>query len=480
MWLMFKMEIKKIEENVYEIPKTGKMNVPVRIFASEKILENIKKDKSIQQAINVAGLPGIYGQSIMMPDAHQGYGFSIGGVAAFDIEKGIISPGGVGFDINCGVRLLTSNLTKEYVEPQIKELVNELFEHVPCGVGKDSNLRLSDEDYEKVLNKGVEWAVEKGYATNKDLERCEEGGYMKTADSSKISPRAKKRGRKQLGTLGAGNHFIEVQYVDEIYDEEVAKIFGITGKNQIVLMIHSGSRGLGHQVCSDYIRKMEEAFPEIVKGLPDKDLIYAPTDSPLAKDYLGGMSAAANYGWCNRQILTYQSRKAFDKVFGKVELDLVYDVAHNVAKIEEYNIDGKLRKVYVHRKGATRAFGPGHKELPLVYRDVGQPILLPGSMGTASYVLVGTDKAMNETFSSTAHGAGRLMSRHEAMKRFTSEKIVKELEEKKIYVKAASVRGISEEAPGVYKDIEDVADVSDKVGIGKKVCKLRPMGVIKG
>ncbi|MCD4759620.1 RtcB family protein [archaeon] len=474
------MEIKKIEENVYEIPKTGKMNVPVRIFASEKILENIKKDKSIQQAINVAGLPGIYGQSIMMPDAHQGYGFSIGGVAAFDIEKGIISPGGVGFDINCGVRLLTSNLTKEYVEPQIKELVNELFEHVPCGVGKDSNLRLSDEDYEKVLNKGVEWAVEKGYATNKDLERCEEGGYMKTADSSKISPRAKKRGRKQLGTLGAGNHFIEVQYVDEIYDEEVAKIFGITGKNQIVLMIHSGSRGLGHQVCSDYIRKMEEAFPEIVKGLPDKDLIYAPTDSPLAKDYLGGMSAAANYGWCNRQILTYQSRKAFDKVFGKVELDLVYDVAHNVAKIEEYNIDGKLRKVYVHRKGATRAFGPGHKELPLVYRDVGQPILLPGSMGTASYVLVGTDKAMNETFSSTAHGAGRLMSRHEAMKRFTSEKIVKELEEKKIYVKAASVRGISEEAPGVYKDIEDVADVSDKVGIGKKVCKLRPMGVIKG
>ena len=480
LWLMFNMKIKKIEENIYEIPKTGKMNVPVRIFASEKILENIKKDKSIQQAINVACLPGIYGQSIMMPDAHQGYGFSIGGVAAFDFENGIISPGGVGFDINCGVRLLTSGLSKDEVEPKIKEIIEELFIHIPCGVGKEANIRLSDEDYEKVLNTGVKWAVENKYATKEDLDRCEERGYMKTADSSKVSPRARKRGRKQLGTLGAGNHFIEIQYVDEIYDEKVAKVFGITGKNQIVLMIHSGSRGLGHQVCSDYLRRMENELPELVKGLPDKDLIYAPTGSELANDYLGGMSAAANYGWCNRQILSYQARKAFDKVFGKVKLDLVYDVAHNVAKIEEYEIDGKLRKVYVHRKGATRAFGPGHKELPRVYREVGQPIILPGSMGTSSYILVGTDKAMNETFSSTAHGAGRLMSRHEAMKKFTSEDTVKELEGKKIYVKAASERGISEEAPGVYKDIEDVAEVSDKVGIGKKVCKLKPLGVIKG
>lgn len=480
LWLMFNMKIKKIEENIYEIPKTGKMNVPVRIFASEKILENIKKDKSIQQAINVACLPGIYGQSIMMPDAHQGYGFSIGGVAAFDFENGIISPGGVGFDINCGVRLLTSGLSKDEVEPKIKEIIEELFIHIPCGVGKEANIRLSDEDYEKVLNTGVKWAVENKYATKEDLDRCEERGYMKTADSSKVSPRARKRGRKQLGTLGAGNHFIEIQYVDEIYDEKVAKVFGITGKNQIVLMIHSGSRGLGHQVCSDYLRRMENELPELVKGLPDKDLIYAPTGSDLANDYLGGMSAAANYGWCNRQILSYQARKAFGKVFGKVKLDLVYDVAHNVAKIEEYEIDGKLRKVYVHRKGATRAFGPGHKELPRVYREVGQPIILPGSMGTSSYILVGTDKAMNETFSSTAHGAGRLMSRHEAMKKFTSEDTVKELEGKKIYVKAASERGISEEAPGVYKDIEDVAEVSDKVGIGKKVCKLKPLGVIKG
>ncbi len=381
---------------------------------------------------------------------------------------------------NCGVRLLTSELTKEEVEPKIKDLINELFNHIPCGVGKESNLRLSDEDYEKVLNQGVEWCVENKYATKEDLEHCEENGCMKTADASKVSPRAKKRGRKQLGTLGAGNHFIEVQYVDEIYDKKIADIFGVTKKNQIVLMIHSGSRGLGHQVCSDYIRKMEDAFPEIIKEIPDKDLIYAPVKSKLAKDYLGAMSAAANYGWCNRQLLTYQSRKAFNKVFGKVNLELVYDVAHNVAKIEEYKIDGKSRKVYVHRKGATRAFGPGHKELPKDYREVGQPIILPGSMGTASYILIGTDKAMEETFGSTAHGAGRVMSRHEAMKTFKGEKVKRDLEENKIYIKAASVKGIVEEAPGAYKDIEDVAEVSDKVGIGKKIVRLKPFGVIKG
>lgn len=473
-------KLKKVSDYEWEIPKEGKMNVPVRIFASEKILEKIKEDDSIQQAINVACLPGIYGRSIMLSDSHLGYGFPIGGVAAFDIKKGVISPGGVGFDINCGVRLLTSNLSKKEVEPKIKELIEKLFIHIPCGVGKESNLRLNDKDYEKVLNTGVGWAVENKYATKEDLEKCEENGRMKTADASKVSPRAKKRGRKQLGTLGAGNHFIEVQYVDEIYDKETAKVFGIAGKDQIVLMIHSGSRGLGHQVCSDYIRKMEDAFPDIVKDLPDKDLIYATTGSPLAKDYLGAMSAAANYGWCNRQILSYQARKAFDKLFRKVKLDLVYDVAHNVAKVEEYKIDGKLRKVYVHRKGATRAFGPGHKELPKSYQKTGQPIILPGSMGTASYLLVGTDKAMNETFSSTAHGAGRVMSRHEAMKKFRGDKVQRELEGQKIYVKAASVRGISEEAPGVYKDIEDVAEVSDKVGIGKKVARLKPLGCLKG
>ncbi len=474
-------KLKKVEEYVYEIKKEGDMNVPVKIFASEKILEKIKEDGSLEQGVNVACLPGIYGQSIMMPDAHRGYGFSVGGVAAFDVEKGCISPGGIGFDINCGVRLLASNLDKKDVIPKIKEIVNELFNNIPCGVGKDSNLRLDDKELDNVLNNGLDWALERGYATKEDLERCEENGHMKTADASKVSPRAKKRGRKQLGTLGAGNHFLEVQYVDEIYDEEVAEVFGIKQKGQIVVMIHSGSRGLGHQVCSDYLRKIEEEFKEVVEKLPEKDLAYAPTGSKLAKDYLGAMSAAANFGWCNRQLIAYGARNAFKRVFGdKVRLDMIYDVAHNIAKVEEYEIDGKKRKVYVHRKGATRAFGPGHKEIPEVYRKVGQPILIPGSMGTASYVLVGTDKAMNETFSSTPHGAGRLMSRHEANRRFKSERIKRDLEEHKIYIKAASSRGITEEAPNAYKDVDEVIKVADKVGIGKKVARLKPLGVIKG
>jgi tRNA-splicing ligase RtcB (3'-phosphate/5'-hydroxy nucleic acid ligase) len=473
------MKIKKISENVYEVDKEDCMNVPVKIFASEKILDKIKKDNSIQQAKNVACMPGIQKQSIMLSDSHQGYGFPVGGVAAFDTEHGCISPGGVGFDINCGVRLLTSNFNKKDVEPKIKELMNELFDHIPCGVGKKSNLRLDDDEFDDVLNKGLNWALINKYATKEDLDKCEENGHMKTANALNVSPRARKRGRRQLGTLGAGNHFLEVQYVDEIYDTKVAKKFGITSKDQIVIMIHSGSRGLGHQVCSDYLRKIEDEFPEIFNELPDKDLAYAPTHSKLAKDYLGAMSAAANYGWCNRQIITHETRKAFSKIFGG-KLDLVYDVAHNIAKVEKYKIDGKIKEVYVHRKGATRAFGPGHEEIPSIYRDVGQPILLPGSMGTASYVLVGTDKAMNETFSSTPHGAGRLMSRHEAMKKFDGESIRKQLEKQKIYIKAASVRGISEEAPDVYKDVDEVVKVSDEIGIGKKVARLRPLGVIKG
>jgi len=415
-----------------------------------------------------------------MSDAHLGYGFSVGGVAAFDTECGCISPGGIGFDINCGVRLLTTNLTKKDIDKKIKEIINALFESVPSGVGSESKLRLSDEDYEEVLNHGLDWTLKNKYATKEDLERCEENGHMKTADASKISPRAKKRGRRQLGTLGAGNHFLEIQYVDKVFDKDVAKTFGLK-ENQVVLMIHTGSRGLGHQTCGEYLRKIEDEFSEIVDKLPEKDLAYAPTDSQLAKDYLGAMSAAANYAWCNRQLITHFSRNAFRKVFGKdVKLDLVYDVAHNIAKVEEYEIEGKKKKVYVHRKGATRAFGPGHKEIPKVYRKVGQPVLIPGSMGTSSWVLVGTDKAMNDTFSSTPHGAGRMMSRHEANKKFDSERVIKNLEEHKVYVKAASRRGITEEAPGAYKDVDEVVEVADRVGIGKKVARLIPMGVIKG
>ncbi len=474
-------KIKKVEKDVYVIEKYGKMKVPLKIFASEKILEKIKADNSIQQGINVACMPGIQKQSIMLSDAHLGYGFSVGGVAAFDVENGCISPGGIGFDINCGVRLMASDMNKKDVEPKIRELLDILFENIPCGVGKNSELRLDNDELDDVLNNGLDWALKNKYALKEDLDRCEENGHMNTAESSKVSPRAKSRGRKQLGTLGAGNHFVEIQYVDEIYDEEVAKTFGIKRKGQIFVMIHSGSRGLGHQVCSDYLRRIENEFEDIVSTLPEKDLAYAPTDSKVSKDYLGAMSAAANFGWTNRQLISFQTRKSFSKLFGDMgKLDLVYDVAHNIAKIEEYEIDGKMKKVYVHRKGATRAFGPGHKEVPEIYRKVGQPIILPGSMGTSSYVLVGTDKAMNETFSSTPHGAGRVMSRYEANKTFKANSVIKELEKNKIYVKSASYRGISEEAPGVYKDVDEVVKVSDEVGIGKKVARLKPLGVIKG
>jgi len=474
-------KIKKVEKDVYVIEKYGKMKVPLKIFASEKILEKIKADNSIQQGINVACMPGIQKQSIMLSDAHLGYGFSVGGVAAFDVENGCISPGGIGFDINCGVRLMASDMNKKDVEPKIRELLDILFENIPCGVGKNSELRLDNDELDDVLNNGLDWALKNKYALKEDLDRCEENGHMNTAESSKVSPRAKSRGRKQLGTLGAGNHFVEIQYVDEIYDEEVAKTFGIKRKGQIFVMIHSGSRGLGHQVCSDYLRRIENEFEDIVSTLPEKDLAYAPTDSKVSKDYLGAMSAAANFGWTNRQLISFQTRKSFSKLFGDMgKLDIVYDVAHNIAKIEEYEIDGKMKKVYVHRKGATRAFGPGHKEVPEIYRKVGQPIILPGSMGTSSYVLVGTDKAMNETFSSTPHGAGRVMSRYEANKTFKANSVIKELEKNKIYVKSASYRGISEEAPGVYKDVDEVVKVSDEVGIGKKVARLKPLGVIKG
>ncbi|MBI3032669.1 RtcB family protein [Candidatus Woesearchaeota archaeon] len=475
------IKLKKIALDTYEIPQEKNMLVPGKIFASESLIEKIKQDTTLQQVKNVAVLPGIYKYSLAMSDAHQGYGFPVGGVAAFDVEHGCISPGGIGFDVNCGVRVLTSSLNKEQVYEKIQELLEALFKHIPCGVGGESQVRLTHEELDRVLELGIDWAVEKGYATPHDKLHSEEQGRMKTANAKMVSPRAKKRGKNQLGTLGAGNHFVEVQYVNEIYDEKIAKAFGITKKDQVVVMIHSGSRGLGHQVCSDYLREIEETYPDLVKALPDRDLAYAPAQSQLAQDYLQAMSAAANFGWVNRQLISYSTRKAFEEIFGKnTELQLVYDVAHNIAKVEEYNIEGKKRKVYVHRKGATRAFGPGHKELPEDYQAIGQPILLPGSMGTASYILVGTDKAMNETFSSTPHGAGRVMSRKKAKDSFRGEKIKQELEAKKIYIKAASYKGICEEAPQVYKDVDEVVRVADEVGIGKKVVRLVPMGVIKG
>ncbi|HLD05185.1 MAG TPA: RtcB family protein [Candidatus Nanoarchaeia archaeon] len=476
-----KVQPVKISECLYEIPKQGKMNVPVRIYASEKLLKKMMEDNCTQQGINVASyLPGIQKYSIMMPDAHQGYGFSIGGVAAMDYETGCISPGGIGFDINCGVRLLASNLTKEEVEPKIKELLDRLFKNVPSGVGSESFLRLTNEELDEVLVKGARWALEKGHGLPEDVELCEEKGCMAGADAHKVSDKAKSRGRKQIGTLGAGNHFLEVQVVDKIYDQTAAERFGIKQEGQITLMIHCGSRGFGHQNCTDYLRKMEDAYPEVIKALPEKDLIYAPISSPLAQDYLKAMVASANYAWCNRHVIASQSRKSLQQVFPDATLNPVYDIAHNIAKVEEHTIDGVKKKVIVHRKGATRAFGPGRNEVPDKYRDLGQPVLLPGSMGTASYVLIGTGTGMDETFGSTAHGAGREMSRTAAIKKWRGENIKKELEERHIYIKAASWKGISEEAPGAYKDVDEVVRVSHEAGIGKLVVRLVPLGVVKG
>ncbi|MBT4804937.1 RtcB family protein [Candidatus Woesearchaeota archaeon] len=473
------IELKKISDNVWEIPKSGEMKVPTRIFASEKLLEKMKQDRSLGQAKNVACLPGIYKYACVMPDGHEGYGFPIGGVAALDVKTGGISPGGIGYDINCGVRLLQTNLTKEQMYPKIKDLLDALFKSVPAGLG-GSNITVTTEVLDGLLNNGAKWAVENGYGNQDDLDHCESNGCMEQADASRVSDKAKNRGRKQLATLGSGNHFLEIQYVDEIYDVETAKAFGITEKDQVVLMIHCGSRGLGHQVCSDYLREMERTFPEIIAKIPDKELIYAPAGHKLCDDYLKAMSAAANFAWCNRHIIGHQTRLAFKKVFPDVELKTVYDVAHNICKVEEHKIDGEMKKVYLHRKGATRAFPPGHPELAEAYRSVGQPIILPGSMGTASYILVGTEEGMEATFGSTAHGAGRVMSRHEALRKFKGEQVKKDLEAQKISLKSASWKGVAEEAPGVYKDIDEVARVSDETGIGRKVVRLRPIGVIKG
>ncbi len=473
-------EYKEIGEFRYELLKTGNMKVPGIIYASSKLFKKMKEDKTLEQVKNVACLPGIIKSSIAMSDAHQGYGFSIGGVAAFDAETGIITPGGIGFDINCGVRLLTTNLTREIVEPKILELLDVIYRKVPVGVGKDSSIRLNHEELDKVLTDGVKWAISQGFGTEDDLKNCESEGQLIDADSSKVSPKAKKRGKAQLGTLGAGNHFIEIQVVDKIYDKEIAKVFGFEKEGQIAVMIHTGSRGLGHQVCSDYLRKMEDSFPEIVNSLPEKDLIYAPINSEMGKNYYSAMCAAANFAWCNRHIIGHAVKASFKRVFENVELKTVYDVAHNIAKKEEHIIDGKKRKVCVHRKGATRAFPAQHPEVPEHYKTTGHPVLIPGSMGTASYVLVGTQKSLLETFGSSAHGAGRLMSRHAARKSIDGVEVKKELELRKIYVKSPSAKGIADEAPQVYKDIDEVIRVTEGSGICRKIVRLIPLGVIKG
>jgi len=428
-------------------------------------------------------LPGIQKYSMAMPDAHSGYGFPIGGVAAFDRDTGIISPGGVGYDINCGVRIIRTNLTADEVRPRMKDLIDLLFNDIPSGVGSKSKIRASDNELYDALLHGAKWAVESGYGVKEDIEHCEENGFMKSADPSKVSDKARKRGKPQFGTLGSGNHFLEVQYVDEVYDEAVAKTFGLE-KGQVTIMIHCGSRGAGHQICDDYLKILERATQKYGIVLPDRQLACAPAESTEGQNYFKAMAAGANYAWANRQVITHWVREAFSQFFGRdmdyLGMHLIYDVAHNVAKLEEHIIDGEKKMVYVHRKGATRAFPPGHRDVPSVYRNVGQPVLIPGSMGTPSFVLHGTEKAMELTFGSACHGAGRVSSRSAALKAFRGEDIQKQLAAKGISVRAFQPSVIAEEAPAVYKSSEDVVDVVHQLGIASKVVKLMPMGVAKG
>jgi tRNA-splicing ligase RtcB len=473
------MELKKINENTWEIPRHASMRVPAVIYASEKLLAGVRRDKTLLQARNVACLPGIQRRAYVMPDAHQGYGFPIGGVAAFDVEEGVISPGGVGYDINCGVRLLKTDFTEQDVLSKRNLLLSEIFKEVPAGVGKGGTTRLSRHVLKDICARGAQWAVESGYGEKDDLSRTEESGRMKEADPSFLSPRALERGLPQLGTLGAGNHFLEIQKVSEIFDSDVARVFGMHSPGQIMVMIHCGSRGLGHQVASDYIRLMENKFG--TKKLPDRELIYAPIRSDIGTHYYKSMSAAVNFAFANRQMIAHWVRSVFRKVMGSSDgMDQVYDVCHNVAKFERHAVDGKIKEVCIHRKGATRSFGPGREEIPEIYRSVGQPVLIPGSMGTSSYILVGTSKAEELSFGSTAHGAGRVMSRHEAKRRFRGEKIKQELEQRGIELRSTSWRCVAEEASQAYKDVDEVVRISHEAGLGRLVAKVVPVGVMKG
>ncbi|MEM1670861.1 MAG: RtcB family protein [Archaeoglobaceae archaeon] len=476
--------LKKITDYKWELSKDYKkgMRVPAYFYISRKLMKDLEKD-AVEQAANVATMPGIRLASLVMPDVHVGYGFPIGGVAGFDVEEGVISPGGVGFDINCGVRLLRSNLKVEEVKPKIKELIDTLFIAVPSGVGSEGKITLKDKELDEIFVSGAKWALENGYGTEEDLERCEENGAMPGARAEVVSRRARDRGRTQLGTLGSGNHFLEVQYVEKVYNPEVAKVFGLE-EGTVTVMIHCGSRGLGHQVCTDFLEVLDRAVKKYNISLPDRQLACAPIKSKEGEDYFAGMAASANFAWCNRQIIAHWVRESFRKVFKMSEedlgLDVVYDVAHNIAKFEEHVLDGKKVRVCVHRKGATRAFSAGRSEVPAIYRNVGQPVLIPGSMGTPSYVLVGTEKAMQETFGSTCHGSGRVWSRAEAKRRMRDNVVRQNLEKKGIYVRSAEKGLLSEEAPEAYKISDDVVDVVHRAGISTLVAKLIPLGVTKG
>jgi tRNA-splicing ligase RtcB (3'-phosphate/5'-hydroxy nucleic acid ligase) len=478
-------DLVKINDFLWEIPKSYRhdMRVPVRLFVTRRLLEDAMDDASLEQAVNSASLPGLVGHVIVMPDMHQGYGFPIGGVAATRYPEGVISPGAIGYDINCGVRLLASNIDFENAEDKLNVLATALNEHCPSGVGVKGAVRVSESELDKVCREGAHWALKHGYATEADLRRTEEDGRLEGADPSKVSARAKERGRPQLGTLGAGNHFIEVDVVDQIFDAEAAQAMGLR-RGSLAVLIHSGSRGFGHQICSDYVKDFQGAIKKYNIKLPDRELVCAPLDSPEGQAYLAAMRCAANYAFTNRQVLAHHARRAFEEVFAGQGTDWnlhqVYDIAHNMGKIETHEVDGKQMKVCVHRKGATRAFGPGVSGIPPEYLQIGQPVLVPGSMGTASWVLVGTQTSMESSFGSTCHGAGRVMSRAKAKKEVRGDRLRQELEKQGIHIRAGSMAGLAEEAPAAYKDVDAVVETVSGAGIARKVARLRPVVVIKG
>jgi tRNA-splicing ligase RtcB (3'-phosphate/5'-hydroxy nucleic acid ligase) len=474
------MKVQQIDEYRWRIPREGQMRVDGIVYADAAMMEDIRGDASLQQVANVAHLPGIVGASLAMPDIHWGYGFPIGGVAATDADEGVVSPGGVGYDINCGVRLVASSLTRVNVLPRLAAIVKAMYSRVPTGVGAHRrDLRLSGSDLDAVLQQGARWAVERGYGATSDLEHIEEGGALTGADPALVSERARQRGQSQLGTLGSGNHFAELQYVAEIYDEPVAAAFGLA-RDQIVVMIHSGSRGLGHQVCEDHLRVMIRAAARYRITLPDRQLCCAPITSPEGRQYLAAMSAAANFAFANRQVMSHWVREAIAEAMAitpqSTGMRTVYDVCHNIAKVEKFG-NGR---VCVHRKGATRAYPPGHPQIPAAYREVGQPVVIPGDMGRYSYVLVGTERAYRDTFGSTCHGAGRRWSRSHAKRQARGQAVIKDLESRGIVVMAAGIATVAEEMPEAYKDVADVVRVVHEAGIARRVAQLRPMGVIKG
>jgi tRNA-splicing ligase RtcB len=482
-----KVPLEKVDDYSWRIPKfKSGMLVPGMVFANSDLLAKMQTDRTLEQCVNVAHLPGIYKYAVTLPDGHEGYGFPIGGVAAIDYDEGVISPGGVGYDINCGVRLLTTNLSEQDIRPKLPALTDNIFNNVPCGLGsRRKDFRVTSGDLERLCTEGVQWVIDQGLGWQGDAQHCEENGCMKNADPDKVSNTAKSRGYQQLGTLGSGNHFLEIQRIDKIYDEAKAKVFGVSHAGQVMVMIHCGSRGFGHQICSDYLRVMEHAIEKYKIKVPDRELACAPSKSAEAQNYYQAMACAVNYAFSNRQAIMHWVRQSFRQVFRqdaeKFGLKLVYDVAHNIAKIEEHKVDeGVRKKVWVHRKGATRAFPPGRTELPSDYVSAGQPVLIPGSMGTSSWLLVGTERAMDLTFGSTAHGAGRMMSRTAAKRNYWGSDVKQGLEKRGIIVRAASTIVLAEENDPAYKNVDTVVEVSDVLGIATKVARLTPLAVVKG